>query len=633
MTPLFGNTVQDYYLDLVRKNYQERKARLAALKTKKDAERYAAEVRVKIQALFPFPAEKTPLNARETLPPEDFGTYRMHKVVFESRPGYPVTCNLYLPKTAEKVPGVLFLCGHSQAGKGESIYQICARALAMKGLAVLSVDPMGQGERHQFKRIPEFEGNCCREHNILNKQMILTGETFGAWRAWDAIRALDYLLSRPEIDSTRVGITGNSGGGTMTTFVNALEPRFTMAAPACYITTWLHNVENELPADGEQMPPGTFAAGLEMGDFLIARAPRPVLILGQKNDFFDPRGTRETFEEVRDFYRLLGAEDSIQLMIGPRSHGYSQENREAMCSFFTQTTGLVDDNQEPAQIPVSPEGQLFCLPEGMIDNYPGNKYLRDFIGEKADILAAERVPHTKEELQSIIREALKLDAAFVPHYRILRSQTDTDPQGDVFIYSRFALETEPDNRVMSVLKLKAKDEFFHLPQTDRATLYIPHLDSLDELREMNFHGDETIFGLDVRGIGECMPSGCDQLEAFRDFFSEYSFDYHFASLSLMFGKPYSGGRVKDILCAAELLSQTCGEINLTAKGQGAIPALLAALLSDKIHSVKLLDAPESWDQVIRMNVPGKFGLSSTIPGILRETDLPEIRSAIREKLR
>lgn len=77
----------------------------------------------------------------------------------------------------------------------------------------------------------------------------------GAWRAWDAVRGLDYLLSRPEVDTTRVGLTGNSGGGTMTTFVNALEDRLTMAAPSCYITTWVHNVENELPADSEQMPP------------------------------------------------------------------------------------------------------------------------------------------------------------------------------------------------------------------------------------------------------------------------------------------------------------------------------------------------------------------------------------------
>ena len=134
----------------------------------------------------------------------------------------------------------------------------------------------------------------------------------------------------------------------MTTFVNALEDRLTMAAPSCYITTWVHNVENELPADSEQMPPGTLAAGLEMGDFLIARAPRPLVVLGQSNDFFDPRGTRETYEEVRKVYRLLGAEDSIRLTIGHGDHGYSKENREAMYSLFNDTAKVAAPAAEPA---------------------------------------------------------------------------------------------------------------------------------------------------------------------------------------------------------------------------------------------------------------------------------------------
>ena len=115
MTPLFGTAVQDYYLDLVRKNFTARKARLEALRTKEDAERYVAGVRAKIAKLFPFPAEKTPLDAQET-GTLDFGSYVMHKIIYYSRPKYPVTGNLYLPKTTEKVPAVLFLCGHSGNG-------------------------------------------------------------------------------------------------------------------------------------------------------------------------------------------------------------------------------------------------------------------------------------------------------------------------------------------------------------------------------------------------------------------------------------------------------------------------------------------------------------------------------------
>ena len=136
---------------------------------------------------------------------------------------------------------------------------------------------------------------------------------------------------------------------------------------------------------------------------------------------------------------------------------------------------------------------------------------------------------------------------------------------------------------MSVLKLKAKNTlYFHLPETKKIVLYIPHLDSQDELSEMSFPDDVTVYGLDIRGIGECTPSGCDQPEP-RDFFNEYQFDYHYASLGLMFGKPYLSGKVKDILCAAELLARNGAEIEVQANGQGTIPALIAALLSGQNH--------------------------------------------------
>ncbi len=625
MTPLFGTAVQDYYLDLVRENFAARKARLDALHTREDAERYVAEVRTKIAALFPFPAEKTPLDAYET-GSIDFGSFVMHKIIYHSRPEYPVTASLYLPKAEGKVPAVLFLCGHSQNGKASEIYQTCQRALAMKGYAVLAVDPVSQGERLQFLDIPGFSGNCCTEHNIIGRQLLLTGETMGAWRAWDAIRGLDYLLSRPEVDATRVGVTGNSGGGTMTTFVNALEDRLTMAAPSCYITTWLHNVENELPADSEQMPPGTFAAGLEMGDFLIARAPRPLVILGQSNDFFDPRGTKETYEEVRRVYRLLGAEDAVRLTIGPGDHGYSKTNREAMYSLFNDTAKVGVSPEEPADIPLSSEQELSAAPGGQVRNLAVNKYIRAFAAEKASALAGARKTHGKEELCAILRRLLSLDDPFTPHFRILRFRTEGPA-----VYSRFGLETEPDGRLMCVLKLKSADQaFYHLPAGGKVILYIPHLDAQDELEKLVFPEDAAVYGLDVRGIGECMPSGCDQpLE--RNFFNEYQFDYHYASLGLMFGKPVLSGKVKDILCAAELLSQTGAQIEMHARGQGTVPAMIAALLSEKITALKLTDAPDSWEGMVRNPIP-QDPLSVMIPNVLAETDLPELRLALAGKL-
>lgn len=181
-----------------------------------------------------------------------------------------------------------------------------------------------------------------------------------------------------------------------------------------------------------------------MGDFLIARAPRPLVVLGQSNDFFDPRGTRETYEEVRKVYRLLGAEDSIRLTIGHGDHGYSKENREAMYSLFNDTAKVAAPAAEPDDVKLSPEQEIYCAPEGQVRNLPVNKYIREFAAEKASGLAAARKPRTKQELCELMRNLLRLDEAFIPHYRVLRGRYT-----DKGFYSRFGLETEPDGRLMS----------------------------------------------------------------------------------------------------------------------------------------------------------------------------------------
>ena len=156
------------------------------------------------------------------------------------------------------------------------------------------------------------------------------------WRAWDGIRALDYLLTRPEVDPRHVGVTGNSGGGTMTTWLCGVEQRWTMAAPSCFVTTFRRNLENELPADTEQCPPQALALGLDHADFLAALAPKPVIILAKEKDYFDVRGLEEAFARLKRLYGLLGAEENMALFIGPTTHGYTQENREAMYRWFNR---------------------------------------------------------------------------------------------------------------------------------------------------------------------------------------------------------------------------------------------------------------------------------------------------------
>ena len=229
----FPRMVHEWFVTQVRNSGRRHIEQLNRLKTKADAQQYVRDAQARIRESFGPEPQRTPLNARVTKRVERDG-YRIDNVIFESRPGFPVTANLYLPaKQSGPLPAVVGTCGHSTNGKAAEAYQSFAQGLARLGYVCLIYDPIGQGERLQYvtEDLSSHIGVGVREHLHAGNQQFLVGEFFGMWRAWDGIRALDYLLTRPEVDKQRVGVTGNSGGGTMTTWLSGVEPRWTMAAP------------------------------------------------------------------------------------------------------------------------------------------------------------------------------------------------------------------------------------------------------------------------------------------------------------------------------------------------------------------------------------------------------------------
>lgn len=625
--------VQDYYLAHVRRVLAKRKEIIAGIKTPLQAEKYAASVRRKIAAAFGAMPKRTPLNAR-TVGTVAKNGFTVEKVVFHSRPDFPVTGNLYLPAGINgKVPAVLGLCGHSQDGKAAGAYQSFCQGLALKGYAVFIIDPVSQGERYQFLNVPYAEdvsGRCTAEHNMMGKQLHLTGEFFGTWRAWDGIRGLDYLLERPEVDASRIGVTGNSGGGTLTAYVNALDGRPTMSAPGCFITTYLRNLENELPADSEQIPPNMLKYGLEMSDLIIARAPRPVIILGQKNDFFDPRGTREAYEEVRHIYSLLGAADNVRLVIGPDNHGYSLSNREAMYVFFNEYAGLKKDGGESG-IEVCEKSELQCAPGGQVTNLEGNRLLRSFVLDKAEKLRKSREGNVSQDrLKQAVLKKLAIEISeSVPYHRVLRPVVHSSVPPHI-LFNRFAVETEPG--ITAILNQRSGTALFHIPEADESVLYIPHLSAYEELKDgldVGAGPDSLLFGLDVRGVGETTPCTCNI--RYEDFFSAYNSDYFYASMSIMLGKTYLAGKVFDVLSAAKVLkSSGTKHIHLVGRGQGGIVAAFAGLLSDDISRVTLINVPLAYEEMIESPVTD-WPLSCMVPGILDTLDLPDVYNALAVK--
>ena len=185
------------------------------------------------KALGAMPEERTPLE------PEVTGviqrdTFRVEKIVVQSRPNFHVTANLWLPNDPSgPVPAIVVPCGHLFDGKAADNYQSVSQVLVRKGYAALCFDPVGQGERLQY---PDESGvsmfsDPVYEHCMCGNICFLTGLHLMGFRIWDAMRMFDYLETRPEVDSERLGVTGNSGGGTEALWLTPLEPRIKVAVP------------------------------------------------------------------------------------------------------------------------------------------------------------------------------------------------------------------------------------------------------------------------------------------------------------------------------------------------------------------------------------------------------------------
>ena len=635
LSPLnrFPRMVQEYFVERVREVARRAEKRRAALRTRQDAEAYVQEVRSKIQQCFaPWP-EKTPLNPRVTGVIER-DAYTIEKVIFESRPDFPVTANLYLPKGQKSpAPGVVGTCGHSNNGKAEAAYQSFAQGLARMGYVCLIFDPIGQGERLQYvtNELKPRHGVGVGEHLYAGNQQFLVGEFFGAWRAWDGIRALDYLLMRPEVDPKHVGVTGNSGGGTMTTWLCGLDSRWTMAAPGCFVTTFLHNMENELPADTEQCPPLALALGLDHSDFIAAMAPKPVVLLGKEKDFFDARGTEVAYARLKRFYALLGAEENVSLFIGPTYHGYTQENREAMYRWFNRVTHVSDAKTEP-ELMIEKDETLWCTPHGQVAELKP-RTLFSFTQQRSQELKQIRSEIGSDELKSRVSKTLRLPGREgVANYRILRGYgTRRYPKK---FSATYAVETEVG--IFSLVYRLADEELISRPPrgANRAVLYVSHHSADAELRDEPLIGeviaaerDSAFFACDVRGIGESQPDTCGR----NSFLTSYGSDYFYAIHSIMLDRPYVGQKTHDVLRVLDWLrAQGHEEIHLVAKGWGAIPAVFAALLSDSVKQVTLKNALTGYGDLAESEEYG-WPLSSFVPGVLKKFDLPDCYRALAEK--
>jgi pimeloyl-ACP methyl ester carboxylesterase len=430
-----------------------------------------------------------------------------------------------------------------------------------------------------------------------------------------------------------VGITGNSGGGTMTTWLCGVDQRWTMAAPACFVTTFRRNAENELPADTEQCPPGVIAQGLDHADFLAALAPKPVVIVAQEKDFFDVRGSEEAFARLKHLYTLLGEPENIKLHIGGDYHGYAKQNREAMYQWFNKATGISKETSEPP-LTIEKDETLQCTSEGQVRGLQ-SRTVFSFTSEKAQSLAQSRPKLDDKALKNVVAEVLRLPARLpeaAPDYRILR--TSGSRKYPTKTQATYAVETEPG--IHAIITLLSEQPIISRPHGDgrKAVLYVSHRSADAELRDEPFvaelikgNPDAAFYACDVRGIGDSQPDTCGP----DQFLKPYGSHYFYAAHGVMMNQPLLGQRVMDVLRVLQWLTAIGhAEVHLVGTGWGALQATFAALLQGSVSKVTLKHALTSFTDVASTE-DYNWPFAALPPGVLRHFDLPQCYDALKGK--
>lgn len=585
---------------IAQQQLSHRENTIAEIRTTADAERRRQWVRAKIlEIIGGLPDYRGPLNARITGRLSN-ASYTLEKVIFESLPHFFVTANLYRPNQPGRYPAVLMSAGHTTLGKTEN-HRMAAN-LAAKGFVALAYDPVGLGERVQAfdRRVGRGIGGCCvNEHLQAGAQSILIGQSVARYFIWDAIRALDYLLSRPDVDPSRVGAAGCSGGGCLTTYIAALDPRVKAAAPACFINSFRLLFAGPDP-DSEMSLPGFLAAGLDHADFLEVSGGTPWLILATERDYFTPPGARQVYEEARRWYRLYGAEGKVRFFVGPGPHGTPRETREQIYGWMIRWLKDSRGDAQEQEIPLYPDHDLQVTKSGQVEDEPGSRKLYDLIREE---FQARKQPRGTPELLAELR---RLE---IPTDRRPPASTTLEEQPG---HLRVSLESEPGVVINSTLYLPGS------PGRRPALLLIKDRSSA-ALAEAAARKGSVVLELEPRDS----PSSYDN--------RPYLGNWQANSRADTIGRNLPAMRAHDILRGVDLLSSRDdvdpASIRAAARDVKGVWLLLAAAVDQRIGKLWLDHTPYSLGAV--MDGPLNTNLfDATIPGFLLHWDLQDLIRAI-----
>ena len=600
----------------------ERKHRVEQLATIEDVDKRRSYVREQmLKDLGGFP-DRAHLNARVVGVLERTG-YRIEKVIFESQPHFYVTANLYLPTTGHPpYPAILYPLGHERGGKTNPTWQQMLGSLATKGFVALTWDPIGQGERLQIfdEDLRESKvGNSTTEHTVVGTQCMLVGDHLARYTIWDGMRALDYLLSRKEVDPARIGLTGNSGGGTHTAYIAALDDRIQVAAPSCYITSWHLMLDTIGPQDAEQTFPLWLQEGFDYPDYLYAFAPKPYLLLSAIRDFFPIAGARETFAEAEKVYSAIGAREKVGMFEADDGHGYNKTRRLAAYDWFGRwLKGARDTDPEP-QIEMATPEELRCTATGQVSTSLGGESVFTLNQKRLAQLKASRLTRPAD-LPGKVREVIRYEPLSGPlqvtsygaitrsGYRIEKLIYESEP--GIFIPSLLYVPDAGASKKAAVLMVTGDGKAA----------------SASEAEQFAASGT-VVLSIDMRGTGETRVDTDVNSREFDHYFG----DFNNIMTALLVGKTMAGMRALDISRGVDVLTSgkevDPNQVYGYGKDEGALPLLYATVLDGRIRRVMLDGMLVSYESVVNSRVSRRI-LEGVAPGMLKYYDLQDLVAAM-----
>ena len=581
----------------------------AKVKTVEEFDSIRSEMRRKMLRRIGEMPERTPLNAKITGVVRRYG-YRIEKILFESRPGMLVTGNLYLPDETRfpaPHPAAIEVCGHSRAGKNSPKYQRMAILLAKNGVAAFVVDPLGQGERLQSPEEDSNLGSPVGNHLRQGVLAVLLGKNLASFEIYDAMRAIDYLATRPDLRKDGYGALGNSGGGTQSVFLAALDERITATATSCFLSNLREQTMWRLLADSEQLIFGQLADGFNHASYPLMNG-NSVMMLGRRDDMIPYSGTLATARLLRDVGRNLGRDGWYSLVESPGPHGYNEKLMRASARYLTERlrgeTAVFDESEfDSAKQDFGPDAEeLLVVQKGGVLKSEGFKSFYSFLQDDLDSAIAARVPMARPALAEKVRELADIDESRVGERKVVSESVLSDGTRVTRVVYEIA-----DGYMMPVIELvpEGAEKYHPLvlaidgPKTNCAAL-------------VRSNGKRAIFIPDL--------SACGEIGATRHHYACPHDDEEMAKMLYITGSSLVGRRAGEIIALGKEAKRRFGKNpTVVSTGRLAVPAAHAMAAEPGLFAgYEFVDPPASWEDSVRTRARALY--STAVHGALLHYD-------------